>query len=444
MGEPGRQIARRILRQTQRLEAWVEARPWVAWALALLVLGLVGFETAFWPLHDYPGAMWHHTPRGDDIELAQAHAATAGWKELAGYWHGPMIHGHGYYRPLASWLFVAEFHLFGTDDRRWAIVNILLHLSLAALLLWAAGVFAGGPRLRRLGVGVLAALLLGAPGLADRSTQMWIIGWWPCQPDILSLLCGLTLLAATVLYCRTGERKWARMAPWLFFLAVCFKETGYLAGLGACLVLVRHPRARALLFTLAGCGLAFFFWRAVSLKGMGPTNGPSLKRAATDLATSGNVLVNQVRDYGGQLAVAGLAAGLGWALRRRLGLVESGLVAAAFYLALGSVLFGPPWVAGSSLGIPALVGWGVSAALLLGLVMALRRWPIPELTAVYLMSVGVALSFPPVFGWYRYWGSVFGAFLTAVSMAALVEYGGRRLQELPAGTPKKGSEHTHA
>src|SRR5437667_10903927 len=82
-----------------RAADWADGRPRLAWAAALLlVLVLVGSEVSYWPRNDFPGAMWHSTPRGDDIEITQARAAKAGWREALGYWHGDWILGNHYYR----------------------------------------------------------------------------------------------------------------------------------------------------------------------------------------------------------------------------------------------------------------------------------------------------------------------------------------------------------
>ena len=54
-------------------------------------MALAGAEASVWVRRDFPGAMWHHTPRGDDIEIGQANAARAGWKELAGFYPGNII-----------------------------------------------------------------------------------------------------------------------------------------------------------------------------------------------------------------------------------------------------------------------------------------------------------------------------------------------------------------
>ena len=60
----------RVRKLLVRWEAWVEAHPRKAWAGALLLALLVVLpEVAYWPLNDYPGAMWHHTPRGGLIPM---------------------------------------------------------------------------------------------------------------------------------------------------------------------------------------------------------------------------------------------------------------------------------------------------------------------------------------------------------------------------------------
>src|SRR5262249_56735814 len=117
-------------------------------------------------------------------------------------------------------LLVLESGRVGRDDRRWAWVNMLLHLAVVLALLWAGAALAPGNWRRRQVTGTLAALLFSAPVAADPAIEKWIVGWWPCQSEILSLLFGLLLLGTVATYCRTGRRVWAGVSVAAFVLAV--------------------------------------------------------------------------------------------------------------------------------------------------------------------------------------------------------------------------------
>ncbi len=427
VGNPARVNLERMLELGRRCTAWCDARPRLAWAAALsVVLLAVGWETATWPLHDYPGALWHQSPKGDDIELGQANAARAGWPELLGFWRGRMLHGHGYFRPISSWLFVGEYRLFGTEDRLWSVFSILFHGAVALLLVWALAGALPGSRARRLSTGVLAALLFGAPWLADRDVQKWVIGWWPAQPEALSLVFGLLLLGSVARYIRSGDRRWAVAAPCCFFLAICTKEMGYVAGVGACLLLARHPRRWGLLAGLAALGITHFAYRNAVL-GDVALHANGFRRESL-LQAPGMILNQLATDCGGawpHAALIGLGLGAGALARRPL--TDRVPLAAVTYLALGFLLFGPPWDQLFQTGASRLLGLVGLVLVLAGLARTVRRWPVAEWIGIYLAAYATTAGFPPSFPWYRYWWTVFGASVTAISLVSLWEWGLARL-----------------
>jgi len=409
----------------ERAARWAEAaerRPALSWILALtLVVAMVGWEASYWPRHDFPGALWHNANRGIEIEVVQARAARVGWKELKGYWVGRLIHGNDYYQPLTSWLFVGEYHLFKKNDRLWARVNIALHLANCLLLVWATTVFTTGPLLQRLVTGVLAALLLGGPRLADRNVQMWILGWWPCQPDLLSVFFGLLLLSAVALYCRTGRLVWAVLAPLFFFIAICFKETGYVAGLGGCLLLVRHPKRWPLLAVLAVQGLSMYAFRWNILGGPASFNPEDLARLRNMVSLTIAGTVRQLSDAAVHFGFLGAGLAATWALRRRLGRVERGLVVAAVYGGLALVVLGPPWETLFQIGFRALLSLALLLLLAAGVLLAFRQWPVPELFGIFIFATALGYCYPAVLAWHFYWGQVFQCLAVAIALAAVAE-----------------------
>lgn len=396
----------------------------------VLVLSATAWEASYWPRHDYPGAMWHQQDRGEDIELGQDRAAAAGWRELLGFWTGPMLHGHGYWRPLTSWLFVAEYRLFGRDDRRWAAVNFGLTLALAAAVLYcAAAVFTGTTAMRLL-LGSAAALLLLGPGAADRDVQRWTVGWWPCQPELISLLIGLGLLTACRSTAVTGRAAW--LPCLLLAVGVCFKEMAYLAGIAGCAMLLRGRRWHALA-ALAFTGIALYAYRGWALGELaGRVSGGDLSR----VLRAGAGLFSSVPQDLAALSHHVLLWALCWTvllpLRRRWSLLPRAAVATAGYLALAVALLGSPLEPAFQHGLAALGRLAGLGVLAIGLWHAPRDWPLPELGLLALLSAAVAWSFPPVYGWYGLWLGTAGAMLQAAALYGAAAVLHRRLT---AGRP---------
>ncbi|HEU4752920.1 MAG TPA: hypothetical protein VFU47_07405, partial [Armatimonadota bacterium] len=82
-------LVSRVRKAWTFLSAWVERHPRRALLLALLLVLLpAAWETAYWPLHDYPGVTWHYSPRGYEVERIQAMAARATPPDLLHYWYG--------------------------------------------------------------------------------------------------------------------------------------------------------------------------------------------------------------------------------------------------------------------------------------------------------------------------------------------------------------------
>jgi hypothetical protein len=427
-----------LVERYQRLAEWMEAHPVKAHLLAvLLVLIVVGWEANYWPSHDFPGALWHRSPRGDDIELAQANAANAGWKELWGYWFGPMIHGHGYYRPLTSWLFVGEYRLFGTADGKWAFVNIALHLAVCVLLTWSGGVLAGGRFARRLTIGTAAALLVGAPGFADRTIQIWICGWWPCQSELLSLLAGLTLLAATVRFVETGRGRWLAFGVIAMVVGILFKEMTYVAALGACLLLLRRRDRWWGGLGMVVPALVLFVFRKWAIRHVQMEGGIPVDALAGHVSFQAAQAYDQLSSAWQHFAALAVGVVIAWAVLRRSGRLERAIVAVVLYLSIICLRIGMPWEAVAWTGMRVLAWTVFGVAVGVGLLRAARRWPAPELCLVWLLTQLPAQGFMPIFGWYRYWGSVFGALLVAIALWELMEWGTARFSPCPTrSTPQ--------
>lgn len=417
-----------------RLAVWAEANPRRAGIYALLLMWVVvGCETAYWPLNQYPNALWHKSPRGLDVEIPQEKAAHMTWPILASYWVSGQIEGNGYYRPLTSWLYVAEYQLFGRNDAAWCNLNILLHLAVAAAILWLVALIRAGPLLARLGTGMLACVFFSAPGFADRGVHYWTIGWWPAQPENITLLITLGMLGFAVLHRRTGHRRYAVLLPVLLLLGICFKEMTYVGGVGVCLFLLRERRQWRLLAGFAAfMGVLLFVRHLILPQGQGLLIRPGHFLRFANLALTPVVSMVEEVDWPHGVGLV-MALLLGQVVivvsRKRWSWPARGVLAAALYVTVSLLVFDVE---------TATVGGWVLVDFLLFLVVAygvLRKavtWPVGELVLLYLGASWVVAGYPPYFGWYRLWPGVLASILAAIAWSdwmalGWTRFGGRRL-----------------
>jgi len=414
-----------------RLSDMAEANPRRAWMCALVaVLVVVGWETAFWPLNHYPGAIWHKSPRGLDIEIPQQKAAHMGWPELASYWVGGQIEGNGYYRPLTSWLFVGEYHLFGTNDAAWSNVNIFLHLSAIVAVLWFVALIRPGPLLARLATGALACVFIGGPWFADRQVHYWTIGWWPAQPENITLLCTLGMLGSVVLYTRTGRRRYATLLPLLLLIGVCFKEMTYVGGIGACLFLVRQRKQWKLLFGFASFMAALLIFRHFVLPdGQGLLIRPGHFQRFAILSMSSLVAMGDSFTWSDRIALISAlvaATGAGKLFRKTWNWCVWGSVLVAVYAGVGLALTDASVFAANAVTLLEVLFY---LAVAYCLIRRARHWPVPELILLYFGASWVVAGYPPYFGWYRLWPGVFASILAAIAWAEWLGAGWKRLRQ---------------
>jgi hypothetical protein len=422
---------------------WVERHPRRAWFAAYLLVFLVVLpEIARYPLNNFPGAIWHHEDPGIEIRVIFEQAPKVTWADMLGYWAGRPIHGNDFFLPLTSWIFVGQYRLFGENNAAWACVNLTLHTAVVAAMVWAAGVFAGGGLLRRLAIGSLAAILFASPLTADREVQSWALGWWPCQPDLITLLGALVMLAGVVIHVRTGSRRWAYLALLLFPLGVCFKEMMYVGGLGACLLLVRQPRRWGLLAAFAGTGLALFAYRSW-LFGDAAARPQPFNAASAFLRVWPGPLPQtlDLSMLAWFLAPAAAAGAVFFALPRAWKLRDRAGVLLALYLVLACAVLGPPWESPYVESAGTLAGMGLTALVFWGLALAFRAWPAPELLGIYLISSLIVAGEPLALAWHHYWSTAFGSILAAFAAAAIARrYLGRARKGDPEAAGTSGAQ----
>lgn len=336
------------------------------------------------------------------------------------FWTGRFIHGNDYWQPLSSWLFVAEWNLFHDDNRKWTLLNLLLHPLCVLLLVPAGYVFASGTRAKRLTTGVVAALLFGGPWLADRTVQGWIVSWWPVQPEIFSLMAGISLLMATVAYDRIEDRRFIPAILGLFFLGLCFKETTYTAGVGACLLLLRKPKRWPLLALIACFGISMFAYRYWALQGVLSSGTGSSTKHLVSAARGARFGVGYLfsASWVLLLLLPTMTAAMR-KLRPQWGWAEALVVSLALITLIGSAIFGPFWEGAIAEAFRAGTLIVAGALGLWGLLLALRRWPWPELTVVWLLNLALGWCFVRVHGWHHYWDTGLGSLVWAAGLVEL-------------------------
>jgi hypothetical protein len=404
----------------RRFARWCEGHPLAAWLLLVTVVWLgVGPQATWWARSDYPGA-WFHTPsrhQFDDLGVVMARAGEATDADLAGYWFSAQIDHVGWYRPLPSTLWVVQYRLLGADHRKWNLVSLGIYMTMCAALAWMMGGFWHGPRWQRMAVGLAAVLLFGAPSVADHPLHWWMLTWWPAQPDLLSLLFGALLLGSAARYAAAGRRRWAYAAPVFFFLAVISKEIAYVAGLAACLALLPHRRCWPLLALLALEGLGLFAYRHWALQGFqaGRWTADAGEAFRLRLALQ-NWLEQTWAILSLQMPPAAAATSVWLVLRRRTAWA-SGMGAAA-YLGVGWLTLDREVL------LNVLLTLGKLAWILVLVLGALKlgvRSGFPALLGAAVLSWLIGERYPPVFGWYRLWGTALGAMSAGVCAAAFLE-----------------------
>jgi hypothetical protein len=304
-------------------------------------------------------------------------------------------------------------------------------------LLWFVALIRPGPLLVRLGTGALACLFFGGPGFADREVHFWTIGWWPSQPENISLLCALGMLGGVVLYTRTGRRRYAALLPALLVLGICFKEMTYVGGIGAGLLLVRQRKQWRLLAGFAVLiGVLLLIRRLILPDGQGLLLRPDHPSRFGNLAVSPLMALGENFTWPDAmtLLVALLGTGLTVKVSRRSwswpAKVALGL---ALYVAVGATVFD---VHTFSVGARVLGEALFFTAVAVTLIRSAARWPVAELILLYLGACVVVAGYPPYFGWYRLWPGVFASLLAALAWSEWLQKGWQRLCAAPATVPE--------
>lgn len=183
------------------------------------------------PHPDPPGP---HAYDFDTADILDGVAEAPRLRDTGRWWTGIWAGISPFWRPLSSYFFWAEWHLFGRHYALWALTSVLLAVLLAALTLWALEPMLGTGGACHVVLVLFVRLVVPWPPTLPMAS---VVTFWKNQPDLLT---GLAILAA-VGYAVRG-RLWPAML--CSVAAACFKELGFVAFVlaPACLAWVRLSR----------------------------------------------------------------------------------------------------------------------------------------------------------------------------------------------------------
>jgi len=191
---------------------------------------VIGLAATAWGVFS-PAVLEHYSDSPDSVGIAWW-VKRAGPPEMLGWWTGRWIQEDSppYYRPLASFLFWAEYRLFGMDFQGHVVVSWLLHAAVCACVwLLAFRLYPGSHRLRVL-TALLAVVLVNVrlgpvgPYWQAAPVAYAVVAWWPAQTDQMSLLLSLLSLLALDRWLRGEDGRGLLKAAGLWLGALLFKE----------------------------------------------------------------------------------------------------------------------------------------------------------------------------------------------------------------------------
>jgi hypothetical protein len=260
-----------------RRRAWAEGH-----ARLLVWLGLAACVLAALPLTLDMTAMSRDAVltelgRKEDIHNLYYAAASASWHDVPRWWTGSWIYPDvGYYRPLTSMLYLAEYRTFGANFTAWNRVTLVFHLcNIALVYLLTVSLF----RRYRIARGLLGAIAAYYFTSTDGSMFFSIskvLGWWPAQNDVMSLTFGLLSLLLLDQYLGKPSRAMLGASLLSLFLSIASKEMGFIvAPIALALVAQRRllqpgPWRAAILSVTGLTAFMWFYRRAVIPNTWGP------------------------------------------------------------------------------------------------------------------------------------------------------------------------------
>lgn len=195
----------------------------------------------------HPDVLAHYATSPDSVGIARW-AQRADADAMLRWWTGTWIQADSYYyRPLSSYLFWAEWQLFGWHFQGYVVISWLIHAAICLCVYFLALRIFPGPGRLRVVTGVLAVLLVNVrlgpagPGWPVLPVAYSVVAWWPAQTDQASLLLTLLALLSLDRWLQHEDRRGILKAGAFWVTAVLFKEMAVIAPvLAGVLIILRR------------------------------------------------------------------------------------------------------------------------------------------------------------------------------------------------------------
>ncbi len=405
-----------------RLIAWLEARPALAWSgMLLLAIAVAADGIPYWPQAGWAGGLPGNTMHGGDALGIQAVMAFADRRQIWEWLTGPSIDERTY-RPLMTLVHWLEFQWWGTRDVRYSWLSIGLFLANTALLAALAARVAAGGLATRLLVGLSAAALFAGRWFADDYLLQWIFSYWPAQSDAFSLGLSLASLLLLLEFLDRGGAAWLAACLATLVAAAWFKEIALVAAaMGILLTLRRGRHGQVAMAGIGATAAALVLARVLALRGelhyQPNTDAGRFQRlvagpwgTAYDLVVYWPLCAAAI-----VLLVAGLLRWRSVPPGRVLLAAGAALLAASQLLGGHLLLFAVPPYTGKTLdaAIGVLVFWA-------GLRELPRRRGAQMFAVGWLLAAYVISPYRLALSWYQYWPLALRAALIALLLPEAV------------------------
>ena len=198
------------------------SRPAGRWELPVVLAVVFGLALALTggKIFD-PAVEAKYSTNLDILEIAQS-AEKADAAAIRGWWTGGWIQqSGGYYRPMSSMLFLAEYRLWGRHFQPYFVVSWMCNALSTVLLALLAFRLRETRDRRGLVIALVAGLLFnvrhgptGGPEWTGERLTLNLMPYWPAQTDLFSLLFSLAALVALDRgLCSNGPTPPASRAP---------------------------------------------------------------------------------------------------------------------------------------------------------------------------------------------------------------------------------------
>ncbi len=195
-----------------------------------VLAAVIGLLATAWGVFN-PAVLEHYSDSPDSVRITEwAERATG--DDMVRWLTGRWIHTDSppYYRPLSSYLFWAEYLVFGRDFQGHVVISWLIHAAICVCLYLLAFRLFPGPKRFAMATALLAVALFNlrltptGPYWPVAPVAYAVVAWWPAQTDQMSLLPSLLALIALDRWLLREDPRGLAKAGGLWLVALLFKE----------------------------------------------------------------------------------------------------------------------------------------------------------------------------------------------------------------------------